>query len=54
MKDKFDKAMDAYGEPVYEVLVQFQKEHPEAVEELKKKLNPPPKIEEHLESDRWA
>lgn len=54
MKDRFDKAMDSFDEPVYEVLVKFQKEHPEAVDELKKKLNPPPKPEEHLETDRWA
>lgn len=54
MKDKFDKAMDVYNEPVYEVLVQFVKEHPESVDELKKKLNPPAKDEDHLQSDRWA
>lgn len=54
MKDRFDKAMDSLEEPVYEVLVKFQQEHPEAKEELEKKVNPPPKLEEHLETDRWA
>jgi hypothetical protein len=54
VKEKFDKAMEMYDEPVYEVLVRFQREHPEARDELVKKLNPPPKPEEHLQSDRWA
>jgi len=54
VKNKFDKAMDAFEEPVYEVLEKFRKEHPEAKEELEKKVNPPPKLEEHLETDRWA
>lgn len=51
---KIDKAMDAYTEPVYEVLVKFQREHPEERDELVKKIQPPAKAEEHLQSDRWA
>ena len=54
VKDKLDRAMELYDEPVYEVLVQFQREHPEARDELEKKVNPPPRDEEHLQSDRWA
>lgn len=54
MKSKFDKALDALTDSVYEVLENFRKEHPEAKEELEKKINPPPRIEEHLETDRWA
>jgi hypothetical protein len=54
VKDRFDRAVDGLGETVYEVLVKFQREHPEKKEELEKKVNPPPKSEENLSSDRWA